>query len=188
MSTFNLNEEELMAAGIEVNNIVAKLELGIELDLIYLSTKLANSSYEPEQYPSLVFRPAGLSTVLVTRSGILLFTGGNSISDLVDTYGRISSELKEIGINDVKDIEQVEIVNVVSTFELSSSVELNHLSIKLGLENTEYEPEQFSGLVYRIENGPVVLIFSSGKIVITGAESTSEILNALNTIVELISV
>ena len=187
MSYFNLNEEELLSTGIEVKNIVAKLELGIELDLTYLSTKLSNSRYEPEQYPSLVFRPTGLSTVLVTRSGILLFTGVSSVSNLEKTYRRVSSELKGIGINDVKNVEEIEIVNVVSTFELSSSVDLNKISIELGFENIEYEPEQFPGLVYRIENGPVVLIFSSGKIVITGAESTPEILNAVNTVRKFIS-
>jgi transcription initiation factor TFIID TATA-box-binding protein len=39
------------------------------------------------------------------------------------------------------------------------------------LEYTEYEPEQFPGLVYRLNDHPVViLIFASGKVVVTGAE------------------
>ena len=45
----------------------------------------------------------------------------------------------------------------------------------LGLENVEYEPEQFPGLVYRIKQPKVVvLIFSSGKLVITGGKSPEE--------------
>jgi len=187
MTRFNLNEKELLSAGIEVKNIVAKLDLGIELDLSYLATTIPNSSYEPERYPSLIFRPKDLSTVLVTRSGILLFTGGDSVDDLQDTYRRVSEELKEIGIDDIKDVGEVELVNVVSTSELNSDVDLNHLSISLGLENTEYEPEQFPGLIYRIEDGPVVLIFASGKIVVTGATSTPEISDAVETLCELIS-
>lgn len=187
MPSFNLNEDELSSAGIAIKNIVAKLDLDVEFELSYLSSQIPNSSYEPEQYPSLVFRPPGLSTVLVTRTGKLLFTGANSTEALKNTYRRISDELGKIGVEDVGRIDEIEIVNVVSTFELDSSVNLNHISITLGLENTEYEPEQFPGLVYRIEDGPVVLIFSSGKAVVTGAASTPEILDAVNTIRELIS-
>ena len=187
MVSFNLNEDELSSAGVAIRNIVAKLDLDEEFDLSYLSSMIPNSSYEPEQYPSLVFRPSGLSTVLVTRTGKLLFTGGDSIESLRDTYRCISDELENIGVDHVGRVEEIEIVNVVSTFELDSNVDLNYLSINLGLENTEYEPEQFPGLVYRIENGPVVLIFSSGKVVVTGAESSSEILDAVNTIRGLIS-
>ena len=186
MASLNLNEDELSYAGVAIKNIVAKLDLDEEFDLSYLSSKIPNSSYEPEQYPSLVFRPSGLSTVLVTRTGKLLFTGGDSIENLRDTYQRISNELENIGVDDVGRVEEIEIVNIVSTFELDSTVDLNYLSITLGLENIEYEPEQFPGLVYRIENGPVVLIFSTKKIVVTGAESTSGILDAVNTIRELI--
>ncbi|MDL0125899.1 TATA-box-binding protein [Halobacterium salinarum] len=187
MDSFNLNEDELLSAGIAVKNIVAKLDLDVEFELSYLASKIPNSSYEPEQYPSLVFRPPGLSTVLVTRTGKLLFTGGDSTESLRDTYRRISDELEKIGVDDVGRVDEIEIVNVVSTFELDSGLDLNYLSIALGLENIEYEPEQFPGLVYRIEDGPVVLIFSSGKVVVTGAESTSEILDAVSTTRELIS-
>jgi transcription initiation factor TFIID TATA-box-binding protein len=187
MTSFNLNEGELSSAGVTIKNIVAKLDLDVEFDLDYLLSEMPNSSYEPEQYPSLVFRPPGLSTVLITRTGKLLFTGGDSTENLRNTYRRISEELENLGVDDVGRIREIEIVNVVSTFELSSNIDLNRLSITLGLENVEYEPEQFPGLVYRIKNGPVVLIFSSGKAVVTGAVSTPEILDAVNVIRELLS-
>jgi transcription initiation factor TFIID TATA-box-binding protein len=48
-------------------------------------------------------------------------------------------------------------------------------AIALGLENIEYEPEQIPGLVYRIKQPKVVvLIFSSGKLVVTGGKSPEE--------------
>lgn len=186
MTSFDIDEKELSASGIDVKNIVAKLDLGIELDLQYLSSELTNSSYEPEQYPSLIFRPNGLSTVLITRTGILLFTGGDSIENLQNTYKCITSELRELGIEDLKSIDDINIVNIISTFNVNSDIDLNHMSILLGLENMEYEPEQFPGIVYRIENGPVVLIFSSGNIIITGATSTEDILEAKTRIKGLI--
>ncbi len=53
---------------------------------------------------------------------------------------------------------------------------LNTIAITLGLDRVEYEPEQFPGLVYRIDQPKVVaLIFGSGKIVLTGAKNTKDI-------------
>lgn len=55
------------------------------------------------------------------------------------------------------------------------NVGLNALAIGLGLEYTEYEPEQFPGLVYQSIGHPmVILIFASGKVVVTGAKDTND--------------
>ena len=44
--------------------------------------------------------------------------------------------------------------------------------IWLGLEQTEYEPEQFPGVIYRPPDVPCVfLVFGSGRVVVTGAAS-----------------
>ena len=50
----------------------------------------------------------------------------------------------------------------------------------LGLENIEYEPEQFPGLVFRMKDPKVViLIFSTGKVICTGARSKENVDQAL---------
>jgi transcription initiation factor TFIID TATA-box-binding protein len=47
--------------------------------------------------------------------------------------------------------------------------------IDLGIEKVEYEPEQFHGLVYRPdETNCVLLVFGSGKVVITGGRTAEE--------------
>ncbi|ERG92788.1 MAG: TATA-box binding protein (TBP), component of TFIID and TFIIIB [Haloquadratum walsbyi J07HQW1] len=62
------------------------------------------------------------------------------------------------------------IQNLVCTPELGESLNLSALAIGLGLENTEHEPEQFPGLVYRPSGvDSVVLLFASGRVVITGS-------------------
>ena len=59
---------------------------------------------------------------------------------------------------------------MVCTAQLDDPVDLNTLSIALGLESVEYEPEQFPGLIYRPADYPaVLLVFANGKIVVTGA-------------------
>jgi transcription initiation factor TFIID TATA-box-binding protein len=62
---------------------------------------------------------------------------------------------------------------------------LNAIAIGLGLENIEYEPEQFPGLVYRISDPKVViLLFGSGKLVVTGGRKPEDMVNAVDQIVE----
>ena len=81
---------------------------------------------------------------------------------------------KAIG-QDVYDNPKTEIQNMVSSADLGSEVNLNTTAITLGLEKVEYEPEQFPGLVYRINDPKVViLLFGSGKIVIAGAKKLEE--------------
>jgi len=60
---------------------------------------------------------------------------------------------------------------------------LNNLTFHLPFDKVEYEPEQFPGLIYRLDFPKVVcLIFGSGKMVITGARHKDEILEAVQII------
>ena len=57
---------------------------------------------------------------------------------------------------------------------------LNNLTFHLPFDKVEYEPEQFPGLIYRLDfPRGVCLIFGSGKMVITGAGRKDEILEAV---------
>ena len=63
---------------------------------------------------------------------------------------------------------------------LPRKLNLNHLTFHLPFDKVEYEPEQFPGLIYRLDYPRVVcLIFGSGKMVITGARAKDEILEAV---------
>ena len=74
--------------------------------------------------------------------------------------------------------------NIVSSADLRERLNLNAIAIGLGLESVEYEPEQFPGLVYRLNDPDVVaLLFGSGKMVITGAKSHDEAETALEEII-----
>ena len=63
---------------------------------------------------------------------------------------------------------------------LPRKLNLNNLTFHLPFDKVEYEPEQFPGLIYRLDYPKVVcLIFGSGKMVITGARTKAEILEAV---------
>lgn len=75
----------------------------------------------------------------------------------------------------------IKIENIVASVSLGIRIPLEKLVEHL--EVTEYEPEQFPGLVYRIKDPKAAtLIFSSGKIVCTGARKIEDIEYAVKTI------
>lgn len=72
--------------------------------------------------------------------------------------------------------------NIVASADVGFAIRLESLSHKHA-EFCQYEPEIFPGLIYRIYSPKVVvLIFVSGKIVLTGAKTREQIQEAYNSI------
>ena len=68
--------------------------------------------------------------------------------------------------------DELKVQNIVATTSLGKEISLTTLA-KTQL-NTEYNPEQFPGLVLRIKQPKsAVLVFSSGNLVCTGTKSMS---------------
>ena len=79
----------------------------------------------------------------------------------------------------------IKIENVVASSDLGSKINLNSIAISIGLEKVEYEPEQFPGLVYRLDSPKVVvLLFGSGKLVCTGARRPEDVEIAVDKITQ----
>jgi transcription initiation factor TFIID TATA-box-binding protein len=156
---------------INVENVVASAEVGQELDLNELNNDLVGSQYDEDNFPGLVYRmQEPKSAALVFRSGNVVCTGAKGVNKVETAIEQVFSELEKLGIP-VETPEPV-IQNIVSGADLDNQLNLNAAAIGLGLEQVEYEPEQFPGLVYRPpELNVVILLFGSGKAVITGAQT-----------------
>jgi len=163
---------------VKVENIVASTVLSDKLDLDMISQSLEEAEYEPEQFPGLVYRLNNPKTAtLLFRSGKSNCTGAKNIEDVRKTIDIIADKLRKIGIDvyKKKDLEMV-VQNMVAIADLGGDLNLNEVAVGLGLENVEYEPEQFPGLVYRIKEPKVaMLLFGSGKIVCAGARKIEDI-------------
>lgn len=170
---------------IKIENVVASATAGGELDLQKLAMSFENAEYDPERFPGLIYRVKEPKTALLLfSSGKMVCTGAKSVEEAKEVVRRVVKKIKEIGM-DVSDEPEIEIQNIVATSELNVPLNLNNIAITLGLERVEYEPEQFPGLVYRVEKPKVVaLLFGSGKIVCTGARNEQEIREALDQIVK----
>ncbi len=170
---------------VKVENIVASTIFAEKLDLDMIAQSLEEAEYEPEQFPGLVYRLKDPKTAsLLFRSGKSNITGAKNIEDVRKTIDIISEKLKKLGIDVYKDVEIV-VQNMVATADLGGELNLNEVAISLGLENVEYEPEQFPGLVYRIREPKVaMLLFGSGKIVCAGAKKVEDISTAVEALLE----
>ena len=172
---------------IKVENIVASTMFAEKLDLDAITQSLEDAEYEPEQFPGLVYRIKNPKTAtLLFRSGKANCTGAKNIEDVQKTIEIIADKLRKMGMDVYKNKDlEITIQNIVAIADLGSDLNLNEVAMGLGLENVEYEPEQFPGLVYRIKEPKVaMLLFSSGKIVCTGARSTEDALIAVEKLSE----
>ena len=170
-----------------VENIVASTSFADKLDLDAIAQSLEEAEYEPEQFPGLVYRLDEPKTAtLLFRSGKANCTGAKNVENVKKTVNIIADKLRKLGI-EVFDNDQLKIViqNIVAISDLETELNLNEVAMGLGLENVEYEPEQFPGLVYRIDEPKVaMLLFGSGKIVCTGAKLKKDVERAVDIITE----
>ena len=165
---------------IQVENVVASSDISQELDLETLSEDLGATDYDPDNFPGLVYRMQDpKAAALIFRSGKVVCTGAKSVDDVMAALEHVFDELRELGV-DVNTSPAIEVQNIVSSGDLDHTLNLNAIAIGLGLENIEYEPEQFPGLVYRLDDPDVVaLLFGSGKLVITGGRQLDDAEEAL---------
>lgn len=176
---------------VNVQNIVASTIFSEKLDLDIIAQSIEESEYEPEQFPGLVYRLDEPKTAtLLFRSGKANCTGAKNIEDVRKSINIIADKLRKIGMDIYEEKNlQITIQNIVATASLEGDLNLNEVAMGLGLENVEYEPEQFPGLVYRIKEPKVVmLIFGTGKVVCTGGRNIKDVSTAVENLSrELIS-
>jgi transcription initiation factor TFIID TATA-box-binding protein len=168
---------------IRVVNIVVSTSLEHDIPLEKMAATLSNTEYNPEQFPGLVIRIKDPKTsALIFSSGKVVCTGARSMDKVHESIERIIESLKKIGIK-ITVTPKINIQNIVASGNIGMDLNLNVLAMKL--DNTEYEPEQFPGLVYKLmEAKATFLLFSNGKVVCTGTKSEAEVHTALDKLVE----
>jgi len=171
---------------VKIENVVGSGSLGVEFDLESVSADLGSiAEYDPDKYPGMYLRfDEDAPLITVYRTGKYIITGEDSKDEAYSTRKKFLHHLAENGMISTPADDRFQIQNIVCTADLERSLNLNALAIGLGLEKTEYEPEQFPGLIYRSPDfDSVILLFASGRVVITGspdldsAEQTFSILS-----------
>lgn len=169
---------------VEVVNIVASTQYASNLDLNELADHIG-INFEPEQFPGMIWKmvehsapgrtdPMPKATILTFASGKSVVVGARTIDDITEAFDIMRDQLIS-GEFDIWDTpHDISLRNLVVVEQIGNDLDLKEISYLLPFTKTEYEPEQFPGLIYRQDvNGreAVCLIFSSGKCVITGCAS-----------------
>jgi len=166
-------------ARVNIENVVASATLNQRVDLNAVVKGYPGVEYRPEQFPGLVFRLKRPKTAtLIFNSGKMVCTGAKSEKEARRAVMKVIKELKKSGIIIIGKPE-LKIQNIVASADLGGTIDLEKSAYDLG--RTMYEPEQFPGLIYRMDDPKVViLLFASGKLVCTGAKREEDVYEAVN--------
>ncbi|MBD3195879.1 MAG: TATA-box-binding protein [Candidatus Lokiarchaeota archaeon] len=163
----------------KIENVVATVTVEIKekIDLNQIARKQADVEYNPERFPGLVMRiEKPRATILIFSTGKMVVTGMRKASEAEEVVDKTVKRIKKAGI----EVSNPEIViqNIVASGDLHTNVDLNMAAIVM--EYAMYEPEVFPGLIYRMQDPKTVfLIFSTGKIVCTGAKNKEVVHDAV---------
>lgn len=158
----------------KIQNIVATTSLEKPIPLTKLARTQPNTEYNPEVFPGLILRiKEPKSAVLVFSSGKLVCTGTKSSAQVRLVIESVIKQLKKINVK-ITIKPKITVQNIVASGTINLKLNLNFLALEM--QNTEYEPEQFPGLVYKlIEPNATFLLFSNGKLVCTGTKNRKQL-------------
>lgn len=155
--------------------------MGVPLDLKKIAQHARNAEYNPKRFAAVIMRiREPKTTALIFSSGKMVCTGAKSEDDSKLAARRYARIVQKIGFG-VKFLE-FKIQNIVGSCDIGFHIKLEALQTEHAKFST-YEPELFPGLIYRMISPKIVLlIFVSGKLVLTGAKVRDEIYQAFDNI------
>jgi transcription initiation factor TFIID TATA-box-binding protein len=170
---------------VSVENVVASADVMQKMDLNDITRKFPDVEYHPDQFPGLVFRlKVPKTATLIFTSGKMVCTGSKSEAMARKAVKTVVQSLRKGGIKVKKDAE-VTIQNMVASINLGGKIHLEQAARTL--PRSMYEPEQFPGLIHRmVDPKTVILLFSSGKLVCTGAKQEADVYRSVNNLHSLL--
>ncbi len=169
----------------EVNNVVLTVSYeDVELDLEKIASNFDGVSYNPEVFAGLTYRMSEpKASFLIFASGNMNCVGARTVEGAKRAIENLTEQLQDLGY-DVGGPE-TELQNMVASMDFHRRFDLEEIA--RNFRNSEYEPEVFPGLVFRMEGTSVAfLLFAQGEGVCVGAKSEEEIQKGINRIEEAI--
>lgn len=165
-----------------IQNVVATTNLGVQLDLKRIALRARNAEYNPKRFAAVIMRIRDpKTTALIFSSGKIVVTGAKSERESQRASRKYAKIVYKLGYDKARFTEFT-VQNIVASCDVYFPVRLEGLA---HAHNSfcSYEPELFPGLIYRMLKPKIVLlIFVSGKVVLTGAKVRKEIYDAFDNI------
>lgn len=166
------------------NIVVSVIYEGTEFNLEKLARCLDGADYDPEVFPGIAYRSEfPRASFLIFSSGKMNCVGAKSMKDAKLAIKNLTRKLRRSGVN-IKSEPKIKVQNIVASIDFGRGFDLEEIA--RNFETTEYEPEVFPGLVFRLDDPKVVvLLFVSGKGVCAGAKSKKDVERATERITKL---
>lgn len=167
-----------------IENIVASAQLLDSFDIPLLSEKIPGSSYNPDEFDGLTIKfETPKIAVLILANGKLICTGGRNQEEIKNVIEKTITKIKDAGF-DIKEYK-IKYENIVASTNLGKPMDLEKISKGLPIQSVIYEPSDFPGLIYKADDyNSILLLFSSGKLVCTGAKKIEDVTKAVDMIKE----
>jgi len=166
-------------ASLNIVNVVVASTLNQTLNLNSIIKAIPTVIYKPERFPGIVFKLKNPQTAhLIFSTGKIITVGATSKRNAKRAVRKVIQKLKDRGIL-IRGKPTIQVVNVVSSASLGQQIDIEKAAYIL--ERTMYEPEQFPGLIYRMDTPKVVLLlYMNGKLVVTGAKTEEQVYEAVH--------
>mmetsp|Transcript_28267 Transcript_28267/g.74153 ORF Transcript_28267/g.74153 Transcript_28267/m.74153 type:complete len:256 (+) Transcript_28267:249-1016(+) len=164
-----------------IQNIVATVNLDCKLNLQQIATQARNAEFRPTRFAAVIMRlREPRTTALIFASGKMVCTGAKSEEASRTAARKYARIIQKLGFK--VTFKDFKIQNMVGSCDVKFPIRLEGLHYNQQ-PFSKYEPEMFSGLMYRlVEPKVVLLIFVSGKVIITGAKTRQQIYEAFEAI------
>jgi TATA-box binding protein (TBP) (component of TFIID and TFIIIB) len=168
-----------------IENIVSTANMQCRLDLNYISYNSVNVKYDQRKFAAMIMRIRDpKTTILVFESGQIVCTGAKTVEDSERAIRCVEKKIRDLGCN--VQMSRFKIENIVTSCYIGFNVNLIKLQ-KSDSDNIEYNSEIFPGLTYKFMDTNIKsLVFTSGKIVLTGGKSIFEIMECFRKLMPLL--
>jgi transcription initiation factor TFIID TATA-box-binding protein len=184
------NEKQCISTGglereLECVNIALNFNLSKKLDLHRVKASIPTSKFDPKKFNALVYKiRKPKCTALIFTSGKVTLLGCKNNVEIVFAIKNICDKLKLSGFSCFPT--DLQFNNFAAVYNCGFQIRLNALFLLL--PNCTYEPELFSGLIYRLPNSSIsFMIFTTGKIIVTGSKSFDVLKEKLDELLPLIN-
>ena len=170
----------------KLQNIVSTANFKCILDLREIALKAKNAEYNPRRFAAVIMRiKEPKTTALIFSSGKMVCTGARTEEESRQASRTYAKIILKLGFP-VK-FSEFTVQNIVASCDVKFPIRLEGLANTF-LKFCSYEPEMFPGLIFHmLEPKIVLLIFVSGKIVLTGAKKREDIYRAYQKIIPILN-
>ena len=169
----------------KLQNIVSTANLKCVLDLREIALRAKNAEYNPKKFAAVIMRiKEPKTTALIFSSGKMVCTGARTEEESKQASRIYAKIILKLGFP--AKFSEFKVQNIVASCDAKFPIRLEGLASEY-LKFCSYEPEMFPGLIFHmLEPKIVLLIFVSGKIVLTGAKNIEDIYKAYNNILPIL--